>query len=243
MALKTTTSSSIWSWHLPTAHETNLASLDDYLGRMKEGQDAIYYLAGASKEAVMHSPLLETFKDKGYEVLLFTDSVDELWLERTSKFKDKPLQSIGHGEVKLGSEEERKKANDALEEKKKEFNDLLGCIRVLLKDEVKEVRLSNRLTTSVACLVNDENDMSPRMQRMMEQLGQKAPQEKRILELNSGHDLITKLQSIYKDNRDDPRLQLYAELVLGQAHLAESSQLPDPAAFSKVLADVMMRGL
>ncbi len=226
-----------------TAHATDLSSIEDYVDRMKDGQEAIYYLAGASKDAVMNSPLLEAFRDKGYEVLLFTDTVDEIWLERTTKFKDKPLKSIGRGEVKLGSEQERKEASDALEEKKKEFNDLLSCIRVLLQEEVKEVRLSNRLTTSVACLVSDENDMSPRMQRMMEQFGQKPVKEKRILELNSGHELVTKLQGIYKDGRDDPRLKLYAELVLGQAHLAESSQVPDPAAFSKVLADVMMRGL
>ena len=226
-----------------TAHATELTSLEQYLGRMKEGQDAIYFLTGASKEAVARSPLLETFVEKGYEVLLFSDPVDELWLERAPSFKDKPLRSIGRGEIKLGSEEDRKKATETLQEKQKEYGDLLACFRVHLQEEIKEVRLSSRLTSSSVCLVGDEHDISPRMQRMLEQLGQKSEKVKRILELNPTHSLIPRLQSLFAENRDDPRLKLYAELLLGQAHLADSGQLPDPAAFSKVLAEVMLRGV
>ena len=223
-----------------TYDPAELTSLEQYIGRMKEGQEAIYFLCGNSKDSVAKSPLLETFVDKGYEVLLFSDHVDELWLERAPDFKGKKLQSIGRGEVKLGSEEERKKADAALEEKQKGLSDLLGCLRVHLQEEIKEVRLSNRLTSSPACLVADEHDMSARMQKMMEQLGQKAPKQKPILELNPEHVLIPKLQSIFHASRDDARLKLYAELILGQAYLADSGQVPDPTAFSKVLADVMM---
>jgi len=176
-------------------------------------------------------------------VLLFSDPVDEVWLDRAPTFKEKPLQSIGRGEIKLGSEEERKKESEALEEKQKAYGDLLTCFRVLLSDEIKEVRLSNRLTSSPVCLVTDDDDMSPRMARMMEHLGQKAEKVKRILELNPEHALVKKLHDIFAADNKDARLGLYAQLLLGQAHLAESGQLPDPVAFSKVLGDVMTQAL
>jgi molecular chaperone HtpG len=226
-----------------TADASAPTSLDDYVGRMKEGQEAIYFLTGPSREAVLRSPLLEAFAEKGIEVLLFSDPIDELWLERAPRFKDKPLQSIARGEVKLGSEEERKKAADALEEKQKQYSDLCSCFRVHLQDDIKEVRLSSRLTSSPVCLVGDEHDPTPRMQRLLEQLGQKQTKVKRILELNPDHPLIPKLQSIFQENQTDPRLKLYADLLLGQAHLADSGQLPDPASFSKVMADVMLRAI
>ena len=226
-----------------TASPTELTALDGYVTRMKEGQDAIYYLTGASKESLAKSPLLETFVAKGYEVLLFSDAVDEVWLDRGPTYKDKPMQSIGRGEIQLGSEDERKKETEALEEKQREFGDLLTCFRSHLDAEIKEVRLSNRLTSSPVCLVSDEEDMTPRMQRLMEQMGQKQGTVKRILELNPAHSLVTKLQDVFRANKEDPRLALYAELLLGQAHLADSGQLPDPTAFSKVLADVMTQSL
>ncbi|MGO9837748.1 MAG: molecular chaperone HtpG [Polyangiaceae bacterium] len=226
-----------------TAHASDLTSLEQYVGRMKEGQDAIYFLTGASSDAVARSPLLEAFAEKGYEVLLFSDPVDEIWLERTPKFKDKPFQSIGRGEIKLGSDEDKKKETAALDEKKKEYGDLLTSFRVYLQEEIKEVRLSSRLTSSPVCLVGDEHDMTPRMQRMLEQLGQKPQKVKRVLELNPSHPLIAKLRAVFLENKEDPRLKLYAGLLLGQAHLAESGQVPDPAAFSQILADVMVRGV
>jgi molecular chaperone HtpG len=226
-----------------THDASKLTSLEDYVGRMKEGQDAIYFLTGPSKESLVRSPLLEAFAAKGYEVLLFADPIDEIWLERAPRFKDKPLKSIGRGEVELGSEDDRKKAADALDEKQKEYGDLLALFRVHLQNDVKEVRLSSRLTSSPVCLVSDEHDMTPRMQKMLEQLGQSAPKPKPILELNPGHPLIPKLQTLFAENKADPRLQLYAELFLGQAHLADSGQLPDPGAFSRALADVMLHGV
>jgi molecular chaperone HtpG len=232
---------------LVIAHSTHaadkLASLDDYAGRMKEGQDAIYFLTGPSYEAIARSPLLEAFTAKGYEVLLFTDPVDELWLERAPRFKDKPLTSIGRGEVKLGSDDERKQAAEALDEKQKEFGDLLAFFRVQLQDEVKEVRLSSRLTSSPVCLVSDEHDLTPRMQKMLEQLGQKPPRIKPILELNPGHPLLPKLHALFAANKADPRLATYAKVLLGQAHLADSGQLPDPAGFARALGDLMLHGV
>jgi molecular chaperone HtpG len=226
-----------------TASDSELTSLSDYVERMKEGQDAIYYLTGPSDEALRKSPLLEQFVDKGYEVLLFSDAVDELWLDRGAKFADRPFRSISRGEVELGTEDERKKAAEELEEKQKELSDLLGCFRVHLQDEIKEVRLSNRLTSSAACLVSDDSDLSPRMQQILEHMGQKPQKTKRILEVNPNHELIQKLQAVFEDKNDDPRLKLYAELLLGQAHLAETGHVPDPAAFNDVLNEVMVRGV
>jgi molecular chaperone HtpG len=226
-----------------TASSTELTSLEEYVGRMKEGQDAIYYLTGASRDALARSPLIEAFVDKGYEVLLFSDPVDELWLERAPRFRDKPLRSIGRGDVQLGSEEDRKKSTEALEEKQREYSDLLACLRVHLQDDVKEVRLSSRLTSSPVCLVGDEHDPSPRLQKLLEQLGQKSEKVKRVLELNPGHPLIPKLQAVFATDQADPRLELYAKLLLGQAQLAESGQVPDPSTFTKVLADVMLRAV
>jgi len=223
-----------------THHDTQLTSLEQYVGRMKEGQDAIYYLTGASREQAARSPLLEEFKAKGYEVLLFWDPVDELWLERAPQFKDKPLRSVGRGEIKLGSEEERKQSSEALEEKQREYGDLLTCFRVHLQEEVKDVRLTTRLTSSPACIVGDEHDPSSRMQRMLEQLGQKPQKVKPILELNPGHALMGRLQAMFQESKTDPRLGAYARVLLGQAHLADSGQLPDPDAFSQALTELML---
>ncbi|HEX6273634.1 MAG TPA: molecular chaperone HtpG [Polyangiaceae bacterium] len=224
-----------------TASADELTSLADYVGRMKDGQDAIYFLTGPTRDSVARSPLLEAFKAKGYEVLLFSDPIDELWLERAPRYKDKALVSIGRGEVKLGSDEERKQEAESLEQKSKEYGDLLACLRVHLQDDVKEVRLSNRLTSSPVCLVAGEHDLSPRVQKMLEQLGQEAPKSKRILEVNASHPIFAKLEGIFRESKDDPRLKLYADLLLGQAHLAESGELPDPIAFSRTLAEVMQR--
>lgn len=226
-----------------THEENKLTTLDDYVSRMKEGQDAIYYLSGPNADTVRRSPLLETFRAKGYEVMLFSDPIDELWLERSPSFKDKPLKAIGKGEVELGTEEEKKSAQQAKEEKERELKDLLTGIRAHLQDDVKEVRLSTRLTASAVCLVGDEEDLSPSMQRILEQMGQPVTKTKRILELNPSHPVVGKLQSMWTENKADPRLKDYAELLFAQALLAEAGQLKDPAAFTRLVADLMVRAV
>ncbi len=226
----------------PSTHDaTALSSLEDYVSRMKEGQDAIYFLTGASKEAVARSPLLEGFRAKGYEVLLFSDAIDELWLERAPRFKDKALVSIGRGDVKPGSEDEQKQAAAALEDKQREYGALLTALRVHLQDEVKDVRLSSRLTSSASCLVSDADDMTPRMQKIFEQLGQEVPSVKPVLELNPAHPVFPKLQVMFTESSADPRLATYAKLLLGQAYLADTGTVPDPVAFAAALSDLMQR--
>lgn len=226
-----------------TAKGVELSSLDEYIGRMQEGQDAIYFLTGPSKEAVAKSPLLEAFAEKGIEVLLFHDPVDEIWLERAPKYKDKALVSIGRGEIELGSEDDRKKATEALDQKRRELGDLLTALRVHLQDEIKEVRLSSRLTSSAACLVGDKDDPTPQMQRILEQLGQSMPKVKRILELNPDHPIVAKLQAVFAGDANDPRLKSFAQLLYGQACVGETGHVPDPTSFTDALIDTMLRAL
>ncbi len=215
----------------------------EYVARMKDGQDAVYVLTGTSKESVARSPLLEGFTAKGYEVLLFADPIDEIWLEREPTFQGKPLKSIGRGSVQPGSEAERKADAAAIEDQSRELSDLLVCLRAAIQDDVKEIRLSSRLTSSPSCLVADEHDLTPRMQKLLAQLGQAAPPTKPVLELNPAHPLMPKLQAAFTADASDPRLGAYAKLLLGQAYLADTGTLPDPAAFTAALDAVMLRAL
>lgn len=224
-------------------HEKDLTTLHEYVSRMKEGQEAIYFLTGASREAVERSPHLEAFREKGYEVLYLTDPVDEVWVERAAPFADKKFQSVGKGEVELGSEEEKKRAEEARKEKEKSFKDLMECLKSHLEDDIKEVRLSNRLTSSLVCLVGEAHDLSPQLEQMMRRMGQTVPQTKRILELNPSHPLLPKLQSIFERNSSATELKDYAKLLHGQALLAEGSSLADPAGFSKLVADLMTKAI
>ena len=224
-----------------THHESELTTLEDYVSRMKEGQDAIYYLTGPTLESVRGSPHLELFKDKGYEVLLFADGIDELWLERDAEFKGRAFRSVGKGDVELGTAEEKAKAKADAEAKEGELKGLLTAMRVAIQDDVKEVRPSVRLTSSAACLVGDEGDMSPQLQKIIAQMGQAVPKTKRILEINPSHPLIERLAAIHGADAASPLIADYARLLYGQAVLAEGGQLADPAAFAKVLSDVMVR--
>ncbi|MBX2811600.1 MAG: molecular chaperone HtpG [Myxococcales bacterium] len=225
----------------PSTKETS-TSLQSYVSRMKEGQNDIYYLVSHSLDAARRSPHLEAFERRGYEVLFFSDNIDELWLERTGEFDGKKLVSIGHGLVDLeatDSEDEKKKKEEERESRTKELSDLLSRLRAHLQEDVKEVRLSARLTSSAVCLVGEEGDMSPQLEKLMSQLGKEVPKVKRILELNPEHAVVTKLKSLHEADPKDPKLKDYAELLYGQALLAEGNQIPDPARFSQLIAGLM----
>jgi molecular chaperone HtpG len=215
-------------------------SLRAYVDRMKPDQDAIYYVTGPSRSAAEASPHLEAFREKGYEVLLLTDNVDEVWTQYAPPYDDKPLTSIARGDVELGSEEERKQAEEARKEKQEAHKSLLEALKQPLGDHVKEVRFSARLTESAACIVGDTSDMSPQLEQILRAAGQEAPSVKRILELNPAHPILDKLQGIYDANADDPRIGDYARLLYGQAVLAEGQQPPDPAGFSRLVAKLMV---
>ena len=226
-----------------TNDESQLTSLPQYLDRMKPEQEAIYYLTGESRQAIENSPHLEAFKDKGYEVLILTDHVDEVWLQSVPEFEGKPFQSAAKGDVELGSEEEKKKEEESRKEKQEEHNSLLEKIQKELDEHVKEVRLSSRLTSSAVCLVGDQGDMTPQMEKLMQSMGQEMPTQKRILELNPSHPILERLQGIYDGDQDAKELGDYAQLLYGQALLSEGGQLPDPGAFSKLVAEVMVQAL
>jgi molecular chaperone HtpG len=230
-----------------THDDSALTSLGDALERMPDDQEVIYYLVGQSREVLTNSPHLEAFREKGIEVLLFTDHVDEVWLEQMPpEYHGKTWQSVGRGEVDLEGKKDgdaEKAASEDREQDESSFRDLIACLRASVQDHVKEVRLSQRLKTSAACLVLEEGDMSPRVAEMMRQAGQDAPEVKPILELNAKHPLLPKLQDLFAKDASDPILGEYAELLFDQAVLAEGGSLDDPGAFSRKLADLMARAL
>ncbi len=215
-------------------------TLAGYVERMKEGQDAIYYITGESRAAVENSPHLEAFVDKGYEVLFLTDPVDEIVVGRMTEFDSKPLKSVGKGTADLGTDEEKAAAEESRKEKQEAHASLLDRLGNTLEEHVKEVRLSTRLTTSPVCLVGDDGDMSPQLERLLEASGQAMPKTKRIMELNPEHAVLAKLQTLYDANADDEAIVDYAHLLHGQALIAEGSPLPDPAGFAKRVAQLMV---
>lgn len=223
--------------------EEGLTTLQGYVDRMKEGQEHIYYMVGESLQAVENSPHLEAFKDKGYEVLYFTDPVDDIWLQSVFEFQEKSFQSVGKGEAELGTEEEKKQAEESRKEKSEAHKTLLEKLQSALEENVKEVRLSSRLTSSAACLVQDHGDMTPQMEKLMKQMGQEVPKQKRILELNPDHPILGKLQTIFDADADAAELGNYAQLLYGQAMLAEGGQLDDPGKFAKLVSELMVQAL
>ena len=226
-----------------TSDADKYTSLEEYADRMPEDQEDIYYMTGDDRKKLESSPHLEAFKDKGYEVLLLTEPVDEVWVQGAPEFKGKKFQSIGKGNVELGSEEEKKKAQELRKEKEKEYGALLECLKGKLEEHVKEVRLSSRLTSSAACLVSDTGDLSPQLEQMMQAMGQAIPASKRILELNPKHPLLEKLHALFDEDKEDPQLGDYAQLLYGQALIAEGGNLPDPGRFGKLVAEVMVKAL
>jgi molecular chaperone HtpG len=204
------------------ANDEQGVSFTDYVGRMKEGQEAVYYITADTLAAAKGSPQLEVFKKKGIEVLLLTDRVDEWMLSHLHEFDGKPLQSVAKGAFDLGKlqdEEEKKQAEAAAES----FKPVLERLQAALKDRAKDVRASTRLVDSPACLVVEDGAMSGHLARMLKQAGQSAPETKPILEVNPGHALVKKLES-------DAQFDDLAHLLFDQAVLAEGGQLEDPAA-------------
>ncbi|CAM2778067.1 molecular chaperone HtpG [Prescottella defluvii] len=226
----------------PSTHsEDEQTTLAQYVERMKDGQEQIYYLTGESRQQLEASPHMEAFRARGLEVLLLTDPVDEMWVTSVPEFDGKPLQSIAKGEVDLDTEEEKKDAEAKREEQDKQFADVLAWLTSTLEDQVKQVRLSTRLTDSPACIVGDEFGMTPSLERMYRASGQEVPHFKRILELNPAHPLVESLRAAHAERGDDPSLAETAELLYGTALLAEGGELEDPAHFARMLANRLAR--
>lgn len=224
------------------AGEDGLTTLAEYVERMKDGQEQIFYATGPSTEQLLKSPHLEAFKARGYEVLLLTDPVDEVWVGSVPEFDGKPLQSVAKGEVDLDSDDEKSAHEAERTEQEKEFADLLAWLTETLSEHVSEVRLSSRLTESPACLITPAFGITPALARMYRASGQVVPIGKRILELNPVHPLVTGLRQAYRpDDSDLKQLTETAELLYGTALLAEGEIPDDPAKFAGLLADRLAR--
>jgi len=219
------------STHTDSVDQT--VSLAEYVTRMKEGQDKIYYVTGDTFNAAKNSPHLEIFRKKGVEVLLLSDRVDEWMLSFFNEFDGKQMTSVAKGGLDLGnlSDEKEKKEH---EETEKNFKDLLDRMKLALEDKVKEVRVTFRLTDSPACLVADENELSGNLLRMLKAAGQQAPDTKPILEINPEHPLLLKLKS------DDQHFDEWTKVLFDQALLAEGGQLNDPAAYVKRINQLLL---
>ncbi len=208
-----------------TSSDTASVSFADYKARMKEGQEAIYYITADTLAAAKNSPQLEVFKKKGIEVLLMTDRVDEWALNYLNEFDDTPLQSVAKGAVDLGTlqdEAEKKAAEDAAET----FKPTLAKLKEALKDKAEDVRVTTRLVDSPACLVVQDHGMSTQLARMLKQAGQKAPEVKPVLEVNADHPLVKKLEG-------SVHFHDLAHILFDQALLAEGGMPDDPAAYVK----------
>jgi molecular chaperone HtpG len=208
-------------------------SFADYVARMKEGQDKIYYVTADSWTAAKNSPHLEIFRKKGVEVLLLTDRVDEWMLSFLTEFDGKTLVSVAKGDLDLG------KLEDEAEKKQKEetetdFKELIGKMKTALADKAKDVRVTFRLTDSPACLVADEHELSGNLLRMLKASGQSAPDTKPVLEINPHHPLVQRLK--YEETKFDD----WSSILFDQAMLAEGGQLADPAGFVKKLNDMLL---
>ena len=224
-----------------TQDQEGLTTLRGYVERMKEGQQKIYFMTGESRAAMESSPHMEAFRAKGYEVLLLTDPVDEVWVQTVPEFDGKELQSIAKGEVDLDTEEERKEVEAEREKQQEEYAGLLTWLTSQLGENVKEVRLSSRLTVSPACIVSDTHDVTPALENMYRAMGQEVPHIKRILELNPSHALVSALRAAHAERGADAELAESAELLYGLAVLSDGGELSDPSRFSKLMADRLQR--
>jgi molecular chaperone HtpG len=212
-------------------------TLGEYVARMRPDQKAIYYVSGADRSTLERSPHLEAFENRGLEVLLLADPVDEWVVGRLREFEKKPLVPIDRGELDLESGAERQVREDL----DREHRDLLAAVELELARDVKTVRFTNRLSDSPAVLVNDPNALSPHMERMLRAARQQVPHEKRILELNPEHPLIRRLEEIHKENGASAEFKDFTELLYAQALMVEGSPLPDPVRFARLVAELMTR--
>lgn len=208
-------------------------TLQNYIDNMKIDQEDIYFITGPNREEINKSPYLEALKEKDIEVLFMTDEIDDL-IMTGFEFKGKKLKSVIKGEIKLDKSNEEQK-----EKAKVKFEKLIELIKDQLKDDVKDVRLSERLKDSAFCLVGDETDIDPRMEKMFMAMGQNMPIQKRIFEINPNHKLFEAMKSIFEKDNQSPILKDYIGLMYGQALLLEGSKLKDPSLFAKNITRLM----
>ncbi len=209
-------------------------TFDDYVKNMPIAQGEIYYITGRPDENVLQSPYLEAFREKGYEVLIMTDDIDDFIMLDLKEYKGKKIKSVIKGDINLD------KSSDAEKERSKEkFGKLLGMIKEQLKTDIKDVRLSGRLKDSACCLVADEGGLDPQMEKLLKSMGQDVPSDKRILEINPSNQVFEVMNAMIEKGGNEQLLKEYIDLLYNQALLLEGSKLKDPAAFTKSVAKLM----
>ena len=212
------------------SEKEEMITLDQYVTDFSNDKKKIYYISGENKENLINSPQMELFKNKKINVLLITDPVDEFWMPMKMKFKDYEFTSITKGEIDIGDKKESKKDK----EEPKEDKDFVGFLKDNLKDKVKDVKISKRLTTSASCLVADENDMDMHLKKLMAANNQTISDEKRILEININHSLVSKVMSLDKNSKDK-----FSEILYDHAKLMEGENLDDPKKYTNLIAELV----
>lgn len=224
-------------------HTEELTSLSEYVSRMKDGQQNIFYVTGESRTIVENLPHLEALRKKEYEVLYLTEPVDELLTQHLTEYDGKKLKAVGKGEIDLGDEEEGEEAKSEREKLEKDHSNLLEKIQKTLDEYVKQVRLTNRLTDSAACLVGADHDYSPQLEKLLQKGEYGGPKQRRILEINPKHPIFELMQNIFAEDAKNTTLTDCAELLHGQALLSEGLDLPNPVKFSRQVTELMVKTL
>lgn len=220
-----------------------LTTLKAYVERMKPEQTEILYLTGESRKVIENSPHLEASKQKGYEVLYLSDPVDELLVQHVHEYEGKRLKSVTKGTVHLGTEEEKKQLEEEIKKKQEEYASFLEACQKKLDEHVKQIRLSTRLVDSPACLVTEEHEYSPHLERLLQKGKGGGPKQRRIMELNAGHPIVTQLYERYKANGEDPSVADSMELLFELALVAEGSEIADPVRLNRLTLELLQKSL
>jgi len=216
--------------------DNTYTTLQEYVDNMKEGQEDIYYVTGSSRDDIMKSPYLEAFKEKGYEVFIMLEEVDDVIMSSLGEYKGKKIKSVIKGDIDLD-----KSKGEEKKEAEKKLKTLIALIKEQLKDDVADVRLSGRLKDTACCLVAAEGGMDPQMEKLMRQMGQQMPENKRILEINPSHALFDAMNSIFEKDQKAMALEEYINILYNQALLLEGSKPKDPAAFASAVTRLMLK--
>ncbi|HET9167619.1 MAG TPA: molecular chaperone HtpG [Candidatus Angelobacter sp.] len=223
--------------------QKELTTLGDYVSRMKPEQKEILYLTGESRKVIENSPHLESVRQKGYEVLYLSDPVDELMVQSLHEFQEHKLKSVTKGRFELGTDEEKKQAEEQIKQKEEEYKSFLEACQKKLDEYVKQIRVSSRLVDSPACLVTEEHEYSPHLERLLQKGKGGGPKQRRIMELNPNHPIIQKLHDRFKSNSDDATLGDAIELLFEMALVAEGSEIADPVRLNRLTLDLLQKAV
>jgi molecular chaperone HtpG len=210
---------------------------------MKPEQTEVLYLTGESRKVLENSPHLEGVRQKGYEVLYLSDPVDELVVQHLHEFEGKRLKSVTKGKVDLGTEEEKKQREEQIKKKEEEYAEFLKASQKKLDEYVKQIRVSTRLVDSPACLVTEEHEYSPQLERLLQKGKGGGPKQRRIMELNPDHPIIQRLYERFKANQEDAMLGGSIELLFELALVAEGSEIADPVRLNRLTLDLLQKSV